>query len=568
MTDPSLSETEADLDLSPVEDLMRSFVKGLRATQLYLPNNPVYQQAMANLQRAFEPVWGVTTELTLDVTESDLVWNGEPVLSQPTRTESVAWVLFKDGVRSITIEPGAEDEELASLLRVIQKARNLPQDAEDDLLTLLWEQDFQRIRYTFVELTREDAAPLATSEEPETVEVSQDAVREEVEEAEAETEQPERPAGVISLEDFDSTLYFLDERDIEYLKSEIDREYSQDLRGNILAILFDLLELQTYTTVRAELVSIIENFIPYLLGVGDFRSVAYLIREIGVILERARELIPEQRDALEHLPARLSAPDALAQLLQSLDEAVVHPTEEELGALFRQLQPEALETVLAWMPRLSNQRVRDLLYQSIQQIALAHPEELAKAMGSEDESVVLETVKLSGRLKLTPSVPSLGSVLIHQRRGDIKVAVVEALTTIGTPGAMQQLERAVEDEHRDVRVAAVRALAARRHRAVFPRIESAVLGKALRAAELTEKMVFFEAYGVLGGEKAVGRLAPMLEATGGFMRRKEDPEIRACAAMALGKIGNEKARDLLERAQADKDPLVRNAVTKALREAR
>jgi HEAT repeat protein len=95
-----------------------------------------------------------------------------------------------------------------------------------------------------------------------------------------------------------------------------------------------------------------------------------------------------------------------------------------------------------------------------------------------------------------------------------------------------------------------------------------VLGKALRAAELTEKMVFFEAYGVLGGEKAVARLAPMLEATGGFMRRKEDPEIRACAAMALGKIGNEQARDLLERAQGDKDPLVRNAVAKALREVR
>lgn len=566
MTDPTLSESEPDLDRSPVEDLMRSFVKGLRATQLYLPNNPVYQQAMGNLQRAFEPVWGVTTELTLDVTESDLVWNGETVLSQPTRTESVAWVLFKDGVRSVTLIPGAEDEELAAFLRVIHKARNLPQDAEDDLLTLLWEQDFQLIRYTFVELMREDAAPLEASEQPETTEVSEEAVREEVEEAEAEA--PERPSGVVSLEDFDSTLYFLDERDVEYLKSEIDREYSQDLRGNILAILFDLFELQTYTTVRAELISIIENFVPYLLGVGDFRSVAYLIREIRVVLERAREVISEQREALAHLPARLSAPDALAQLLQSLDEAVVHPTEEELGALFRELQPEALETVLAWMPRLSNQRVRDLLYQSIQRIALAHPEELAKAMGSEDESVVLETVKLSGRLKLTPSVPSLGGVLIHQRRADIKVAVVEALTTIGTPGAMQQLERAVEDEHRDVRVAAVRALAARRHRAVFPRIESAVLGKALRAAELTEKMVFFEAYGVLGGEKSVARLAPMLEATGGFMRRKEDPEIRACAAMALGKIGNEKARDLLERAQGDKDPLVRNAVAKALREVR
>jgi len=53
-------------------------------------------------------------------------------------------------------------------------------------------------------------------------------------------------------------------------------------------MLFDLLELQTYGTVRAELISILENFIPYLLGAGDFRSVAFILRECKVILQRAR----------------------------------------------------------------------------------------------------------------------------------------------------------------------------------------------------------------------------------------------------------------------------------------
>lgn len=565
MTDPTVSEPQ--VDPAPVEALMRTLVKGLRATQLYLPNNPVYQQAITNVRDAFEPVWGETTELTLDITESDLVWNGHPVLSQENRSESVAWVLYKDGLRSLTFMPGAEDEEVASLLRVIHKARNLPQDAEDDLLTLLWEQNFQLIRYTFIELMREDVPALDETATPvqrtdETEEVVQESIQEEVE------QEREQPAGIINLEDFDSTLYFLDDNDIGYLKGEIDREYSQDLRGNILGILFDLLELQTFSTVRAELISIIENFIPYLLGVGDYKSVAYVIREIRVVLDRARELLPEHRDALERLPARLSEPDAVAQLLQSLDEAVVHPSEEELGGLFRVLRPEALETVLAWMPRLSNQRVRDLLYQAIQRIAIAHPEELAKALGSEDEEVVLETVRLAAKLKLPPVVPSLGGALIQQDRADIKVAIVEALTAISTPGAMQQLERAVEDVERDVRVAAVRALAARGHRAAFPRIEQAIRGKALRSAELTEKTVFFEAYGLLGGANVIRPLADMLQASGGFMKRKEDPEVRACAAMALGKVRSPDARAVLESVTNEKEPLVRNAIARALRESR
>ena len=52
----------------------------------------------------------------------------------------------------------------------------------------------------------------------------------------------------------------------------------------------------------------------------------------------------------------------------------------------------------------------------------------------------------------------------------------------------------------------------------------------------------------------------------GFMKRKEDPEIRACAAMALGKIGTDDAKAILGTAVNDKDHLVRNAVHQALRE--
>jgi HEAT repeat protein len=48
---------------------------------------------------------------------------------------------------------------------------------------------------------------------------------------------------------------------------------------------------------------------------------------------------------------------------------------------------------------------------------------------------------------------------------------------------------------------------------------------------------------------------------------KERPEVRACAAMALGKIKTAEARELLQRAADDKELVVRNAVSRAMREA-
>ncbi|MEB3323364.1 MAG: hypothetical protein VKI81_11125, partial [Synechococcaceae cyanobacterium] len=93
MTDPT--DTGWEVDTAPVEALLQALLKALRAAQLYLPNNPVYQTAMENVGKAFPPVWEVTGELSLLVLEHELQWEGQVVLSQP-RNESLAWLLFKD----------------------------------------------------------------------------------------------------------------------------------------------------------------------------------------------------------------------------------------------------------------------------------------------------------------------------------------------------------------------------------------------------------------------------------------------------------------------------------------
>jgi HEAT repeat protein len=146
----------------------------------------------------------------------------------------------------------------------------------------------------------------------------------------------------------------------------------------------------------------------------------------------------------------------------------------------------------------------------------------------------------------------------------MRVAAVTALTEIGSAGAMQMLERALIDEDREVRIVAVRALGARNARAASPRIEAVIKGKELRDSNLTEKMAFFEAYGLLCGDAGVTLLDGLLNGKG-FMGKKDDAEMRACAAMALGKINSAKAMESLNRAAGEKDVIVRNAVSRAIR---
>jgi HEAT repeat protein len=57
-----------------------------------------------------------------------------------------------------------------------------------------------------------------------------------------------------------------------------------------------------------------------------------------------------------------------------------------------------------------------------------------------------------------------------------------------------------------------------------------------------------------------------LMSPGALFKRKESAEVRACAAIAIGKIRTPESRDLLQRSANDKDLVVRNAVSRALRE--
>jgi HEAT repeat protein len=551
---------------------MQVVTKGMRATQLYLPNNPVYQRAVENIRSAFRQIWQATDDLIFDIGETEMRWEEHVIYSQDQRNESIAWTLYKDGVRSLTFKPGVEDAEIVRFLSVLHHAKNLQADAPDDLLTLLWAEDFQFVNYTFRELASENAVPIeregptipgaggGTAGGDAVGTADPQTIRRHVEE-----EAPPKREGLVSIDDFDTTLYFLDDKEIEYLHKEIEREYGQDLRRNVLAMLFDLLELQTYGTVRAELISIIENFIPYLLGAGDFRAVAYILRESKVILQRARELIPEHRQVLESLPGRLSQGDALSQLLQSLDEAAGHPSEEELSELFSELRAQALLTLMGWLPRLTNERVRELVKTAAERLAQAHAAEVLQALASDDPAVQLEMVRLAARLKLPGAPDGMGPLLEHGDR-ELKLAVVEALVNIGSPSAMRLLEKAIDDADRDVRIAGVKVLGQRGHRNAFSRIEAAVTGNKLKEADLTEKMAFFEAYGALAGANGIPVLEKILVLKGGLLSRKEDPETRACAAMALGKMRVPAAREILQKVGQDKEALVRNAVSRALRE--
>ncbi len=541
-----------------VEDMLRHLGKASRAHQLYLANNPTYQRALGLLRRSMESVWKLLPELTLAVTERALLLDDRPVFVEAERTaDTLPWLLYKDGVRELRLLPGFEGAEVEDFLAVLGQLRRAAAN-DDDAISLLWERDFSFLRYRYVEQADDDEVPSFTTGESTGRLGGTD---------DGESDRTTAgPAAVVRLEEFDGSLHFLVEHELTYLQEQLAAEYAHDLRADVANQLLDVLELVPARQARDEVCAALEELLIQSLVAGEYRAVAHLLRETAVTCSRAPALEPVHLERLRGLATELSTPAALGQLLEALDSGSAPSSENDLQELFGQLRPQALETVFRWLERVRSARLRTALRAAADRLAQESSAELVRLIASDELSVASEAVRRSAQLRAQSAVPALRGLLERDDRA-LRVLAAQALAEIATPAALQALAGLVEADSRDLRLVALRAMSARGYRGALPQLEALVRGKRLRDRDLTEQMAVFDAYGALCGDEGVALLDSLLNGKSLIGRRAEST-VRACAAIALGRVGSGRAQAVLRRATGEREAVVRTAIQRAMRGVR
>lgn len=544
--------------LGQITDVLRAIARAMRAHQLYLPNNPMHTKALEGVRETLTALWRETDSARLTVTENELLVEGAPVLDEGERGgESLSWLLYKDGIRSFEITAGFEEGDLGKFLDALRVARNRSAD-DEDLITLFWEADFSHFTYEYVDVSV-DASGAPGAEMLRGGAATAGTVPMPASHREAAPEQPQ----FARMDDFDSTLYFLEEAEVEAVQDAIRQEFVADPRPSVVDALLDTFERESDAGVRDELCDDLELLVLALMSGGNVASVAYALRELEVAIMRAPSLLPRHRDRVRALLERLSEATVVDQLLSYLEEVTPKPDRADVEALLARFGATALTPLLAHAARVREPQLRDLLDDAITRLAAANTAELARLIESADADVSLEAIRRAGDLRTPAAVAPIAQLIasgtVEQRR-----AAIGALGAIATPGAMQILERAIDDDDRALRLLAVEAVVAKQHRPAVPRIEKGIREWVTRIGTSAEKTAFFDAYVVLAGDTAVPTLDALLNKRD-LLRRTEESSTRAAAALALGRLHSERALSALGKAASDKDVVVRTAVTRALR---
>jgi hypothetical protein len=128
-----------------------ALTRAARSFTLYDPSNKVVRALIADYRDKQQKVLTDFGTLALEVHPFELLLGREIVYLEADRERSLAFRLFRDGVRRVVFEPGTTWEELLRLLQILSIRYTGVRQQEDDLVTLLRKAAFAHVTIEAIE---------------------------------------------------------------------------------------------------------------------------------------------------------------------------------------------------------------------------------------------------------------------------------------------------------------------------------------------------------------------------------------------------------------------------------
>lgn len=334
---------------SSVKELIRLLVKSQKAQRLYDAGNAVAERLETELFERLSGFVAEQGEIHLVVQEAQLLSDDDVVYESSDRNDSLAFLLYRDGIRRLSFGPGLELEELRAFLGCLNRVALLSND-QDDLVTLLWEQDFHAIRYFAIEELSENNAYPRLEEQLATAEGGGEGGGGSP--GQSVSLDLEQPVSTVPVE-----ACRLEATEIEALQRELEDEERTPFRQNVSELALELVLLETDEAAQSEIGRNLLDIADRLIADGDLIELAGIHEHVDglatMVFRQEAGIVRLSRD----LTRALAEPKRIEAILEMV-ESVLAPKPDTLTRFLVRLGPSASASIVAWMGRFSSAAYR------------------------------------------------------------------------------------------------------------------------------------------------------------------------------------------------------------------
>ena len=566
---PLVEGVETDEELILARDLMGAFIKGIKAFRFYPPDNPTLKGFRDQVLNKFQFFLNKYQFFVVVVGEYDLSFKGKILYENREVKTSIAFSLYKDGLREIRFMKGLEEWEVQGVIDILKHSEMI-NPLEDDLVTLMWEKDFVHISCLATDEFLEETPviipddvdqfrknlvfkPLAHHVE---VELAKEGSEDGMDLDEILSKVIEAPPPFVS----DRSVYFLTSDELEGLRKDVEYESDPIFVFHVADILFEILALEKEREPYQDAVNVLIKVLDAFLTLGEFTKAADLLKRVYIIL-KTYDLQDWQIESIRKIIADAGEEARIERIGKVLEGEEVRL--EEVNAYLALLQRNSIKPLIKLLGELKNSKARRVFCDALAEIGKNANELFTPFMDDRRWYLVRNIIYILGRIGKEQSIPYIQRAMNHE---EIRVRreAIQALGLIGGQKAIGLLIKSLTDN--DVRIrcmAAINLGKVGKKAGLVPLLE-VVQTKDFYKREPAEIKAFFNSIGMVGSNEAVPALQQLLERKSWFGRGKTD-EIRLGAANAMAVIGSPEAKAILEEGKNSKDESIRDACTQALK---
>jgi hypothetical protein len=524
------------------QELIQVFQKARKNLRMYPVNNPIYARTIEEAYKKLEDFVETFGDLDLHIKQNEIMLHGKPVYQSTEKEDNFAFFFFRDGLRELLFARGVTLEEFRDFLQAVSyDFERLGED--EDLVTLLWEQDFEHIKYLIDEsFLLEDE-----SYEQEVTSRLQEEATEEGDLKRAYEDAMRNDTAQKGIE-----IVPVTQADLGGLVRELERDSAGKI-PRLSEILFDLYFEQGLA--GGDVIRFLNEAIKFTVENEDLAPANHILRT-------ARKAMDDPSTAghsdvikreLRQISLFASSLEVIKIIGERLDSGG-HIQEEVFDEYVQRLEKDAISSFITVLGELKSIEARKVFINALIFLGGKDLNALGKGLSDPRWYVVRNIIYIFRRIGDKRGVEFLVRAAHH---GDARVRMeaLRALGELGGQGVVQTLRDALDDPEPSIRTTAARSLGMLKTEPAKKLILAKISQKEFPALDFNEKKEYFEVLANWRDQDTVDFLMRALKASSIFKKSRTE-EIKACAAFSLGLIGHKEALSHLHKMRDSKSKLL------------
>jgi len=538
-------------DIDQVREIIQLFLKSKKILKLYPPNNPLCVNITDACFAKFAEFFNFSEKLSLQISQNDIFYDSEAVYSNPEKEDNLALFFFKDGLRGITFKRGLSREDTDDFLKII--SFDFGRDAvDDDIVTLLWEKDFQNIQYIVDEITLSDEEDYETRAVAEIEEKSAD------EESLLKAyEDALKDGGLVKEVEMAS----LTDKDMQDLACEFEKD-KPDKTGKLVEILFEMFLLSETEDDFDDLAGFFAGMIEYVLSRDEIDTATSILLKLNH-LKDAKGISDEIRDCSKKILVLIST-EKIIKLLGNILDSSPKIKDKKIEDFVKCLDVQAIPHLIMILGELKKIHSRKLVVEALVILGRKDMVLLAERLNDPRWYVVRNIIYVLRKIGDRKAVNYLLKTVKH---GDVRVKkeVIRAFGELGGAGVIKVLQNCLDDPDIQIESAALTELGSIGSDVAKRIILNRIAGKDFGARDFEEKKKYFEVISKWKDKEVCDFMSDIIRKKT-FFGRTRNYENRACAAYCLGLIRNKESLPLLYQYRNDGNKSFNEFVTEAIKQ--